>query len=105
MTLLLIERKTGLNTKPIKTSYSPAAGTALVTYDEVEVPIENLLGKENEGFKCVMANFNHERWFIVCQFLAACRLIVKDCMTWCHQRKAFGKPLIEQPVLRNKLAR
>lgn len=105
MTLLLIERSEGLGTKPIKTSYSPAAGTALVTYDDVLVPVENLLGKENEGFKCVMANFNHERWFICCQFLASCRAVVKDCMLWCNQRKVFGKPLIQQPVIRNKLAR
>mmetsp|Transcript_71202 Transcript_71202/g.204197 ORF Transcript_71202/g.204197 Transcript_71202/m.204197 type:complete len:527 (-) Transcript_71202:8-1588(-) len=105
MTLLLIERSEGLNTRPIKTSYSPAAGTALVTFDDVIVPACNLLGKENDGFKCVMANFNHERWFINCQVLAGCRLIIKDCMTWCNQRKVFGKPLIEQPVIRNKLAR
>lgn len=105
MTLLLIERSEGLNTKPIKTSYSPAAGTALVMYEDVRVPVESLLGEENQGFKCVMANFNHERWFICCQFLAACRLIIKDCMMWCNQRKVFGKPLIEQPVIRNKLAR
>ena len=52
-----------------------------------------------------MANFNHERWFICCQFLASCRLITNDCMKWCNQRKVFGKPLIEQPVIRNKLAR
>jgi alkylation response protein AidB-like acyl-CoA dehydrogenase/predicted heme/steroid binding protein len=105
MSLLLVERSEGLSTKPIKTSYSPAAGTALVMYDEVKVPAVHLLGKENEGFKCVMANFNHERWFICAQVLSGCRLVVKDCMTWCQQRKAFGKPLIEQPVVRNNLAR
>lgn len=105
MTLLMMERTEGLETKPIKTSYSPAAGTALVTYEDVRVPVGNLLGEENQGFKCVMANFNHERWFICCQFLSACRLIIKDCMTWCAQRKVFGKALINQPVIRNKLAR
>lgn len=105
MSLLLIERSEGLNTRAIKTSYSSAAGTSLVTYDDVKVPAANLLGKENEGFKCVMANFNHERWFICCQLLGSCRLVVKDCMLWCNQRKVFGKKLIEQAVIRNKLAR
>ncbi|CAE8602218.1 unnamed protein product [Polarella glacialis] len=105
MSLMLIERSEGVGAKPIKTSYSPAAGTALVTYDDVMVPVANLLGKENEGFKCVMANFNHERWFICAQCIAGCRLIVKDCMTWGSQRKVFGKPLMNQPVIRNKLAR
>lgn len=107
MSLLLIERSVseGLSTTAIKTSYSPAAGTALVMYDNVKVPATNLLGEENQGFKCVMANFNHERWFICAQVLSGCRLIIKDCMTWCNQRKAFGKPLIQQPVIRQKLAR
>ena len=31
-------------------------------FDDVQVPVENLLGKENQGFKYIMYNFNHERW-------------------------------------------
>merc|ERR1711972_691522 len=62
-------------------------------------------GVEGHGFACIMYNFNHERWMIVSQFLAGCRLTIADCFKWATQRKAFGKPLIEQPVLRQKLAR
>lgn len=50
VSMLLIERSEGLITKPIKTSYSPAAGTAWITFTNVMVPIENLLGEENLGF-------------------------------------------------------
>merc|ERR1719230_2453581 len=39
------------------------------------------------------------------QFLAACRYCIAACFKWASQRMAFGKPLIEQPVLRQKLAR
>lgn len=52
--MLLIERSEGLETKPIKTSYSPAAGTAYVSMDNVKVPVENLLGKEGRGFLVVL---------------------------------------------------
>merc|ERR1711920_482247 len=52
-----------------------------------------------------MYNFNHERWVIVAQFIASCRYCIADCFKWASQRMAFGKPLIEQPVLRQKLAR
>jgi alkylation response protein AidB-like acyl-CoA dehydrogenase len=31
------------------------------------VPVENLIGEENQGFKCIMYNFNHERWGIIVQ--------------------------------------
>merc|ERR1711920_466140 len=65
----------------------------------------NNKGKEGQGFQLVMFNFNHERWFICAQFIMACRIQVADCFKWASQRMAFGKPLIEQPVLRHKLAR
>jgi alkylation response protein AidB-like acyl-CoA dehydrogenase len=50
ISMLLIDRSEGLETKPIKTSYSSIAGTALVFYDNVKVPVENLIGKEGMGF-------------------------------------------------------
>ena len=62
ISVLLIPRGEGVETKSIKTSYSAAAGTAYVIFENVKVPVENLLGKENEGFKAIMYNFNHERW-------------------------------------------
>jgi len=110
ISMLFITRDMGVQTKPIKTTYSSCAGTALVIFDNVKVPVENLMGignkgVEGQGFACIMYNFNHERWMIVSQFLAACRLQIADCFKWATQRMAFGKPLIEQPVLRQKLAR
>jgi len=97
-------------TKAIKTTYSSCAGTALVIFDNVKVPVENLMGLgnkgvEGQGFACIMYNFNHERWFIVAQFIASMRIVISDCFKWACQRMAFGKPLIEQPVMRQKLAR
>ena len=35
----------------------------------------------------------------------AARLTVEECFKWANQRKVFGKRLIDQPVIRNKLAR
>lgn len=61
LSVVVIPRGEGVETTPIKTSYSPAAGTAYVTFDDVKVPVENLLGKENKGIYVILANFNHER--------------------------------------------
>jgi alkylation response protein AidB-like acyl-CoA dehydrogenase len=93
LSLLLVERGDGLETKPIKTSYSASAGTAYVSYDDVLVPVSNLLGKEGEGFKLIMHNFNHERWYIVAGVNRASRLIIEECLKWSKQRMVFGKPL------------
>jgi alkylation response protein AidB-like acyl-CoA dehydrogenase len=54
ISLLLIERSAGVNTEKIKTSYSSSAGTAFITFDDVKVPVENLLHKENKGFEAIM---------------------------------------------------
>ena len=104
ISLLLIARGPGVTTQKIKTSYSPAAGTATVFFDNVEVPKENLIGPENQGFKSIMANFNHERWLIAVIAQNYMRLSLADCYRWAMQRKVFGKRLIDQPVIRFKLA-
>ncbi|CAO3623845.1 unnamed protein product [Cunninghamella blakesleeana] len=104
ITMLLIERDDNVETKPIKTSYSPAAGTAYITFDNVKVPVENLLGEEGKGFLVIMANFCKERWYIIAAINAGSRGIIEDCFKWANQRKVFGKRLIDQPVIRNKLA-
>jgi alkylation response protein AidB-like acyl-CoA dehydrogenase/predicted heme/steroid binding protein len=110
ISLLVIENppadgSAGSNTKhKIKTSYSSAAGTALLIFDNVLVPKENLLGVENEGFKLIMANFNHERWFICAISAGFARNILGETYRWAISRKAFNKRLIDQPVIRYKLA-
>ncbi|KAI8070857.1 acyl-CoA dehydrogenase/oxidase [Gongronella butleri] len=104
LSMLLIPNGEGVETKPIRTSYSPSAGTSLVFYENVKVPIENLLGVENEGFKVVLSNFNHERLVMLMGASAAGRIAVEECFKWANQRKVFGKRLIDQPVIRNKLA-
>ena len=62
MVVLVIERGPGVETKPIKTSYSASAGTAFVTFENVHVPYENTLGDDNGGLQVMLSNFNHERY-------------------------------------------
>jgi alkylation response protein AidB-like acyl-CoA dehydrogenase len=76
--MFLIERPAedfSLDTKPIKVSYSAAAGTAYVIMDEVVVPPENLVGTPGQGFYQTMGNFNIERWqmgvFLACRRVAS----------------------------------
>lgn len=65
-TVILVERGPGVETKPIKTSYSPTAGTAYITFDNVRVPVGNTLGEEGGGIFVMLSNFNHERWVMCC---------------------------------------
>ncbi|KDR76308.1 hypothetical protein GALMADRAFT_96846 [Galerina marginata CBS 339.88] len=103
-TVILVERGDGVETKAIKTSYSPTAGTAFITFDNVKVPVENTLGPEGGGIFVMLSNFNHERWVMVCSSARSQRIIVEECLKWTSQRKAFGKPLHSQAVIRSKMA-
>ncbi|KAG6918629.1 hypothetical protein DXG01_012748 [Tephrocybe rancida] len=104
MVVLLVERQEGVETKPIKTSYSTTAGTGFVTFDDVFVPYENTLGSDNGGLQVILSNFNHERWGMACGSVGAQRFIVEECLKWATQRQVFGKPLTSQAVIRSKLA-
>lgn len=100
--VILIPRGEGVETTLIKTSYSTAAGTAFVQFDNVKVPVENLLGEEDKGFLVIMSNFNHERYMMAAAVIRMSRVIVEECLKWCNQRVVFKKPLIEQPAIRQK---
>ena len=103
--VILVPRDDNVETKRIKTAYSAAAATTYIQFDNVKVPANYLLGKEDQGFIVIMSNFNHERWAMACSVIRWCRTITEECLKWSHQRVVFGKPLITQPVIRQKLAR
>ncbi|KIP11170.1 hypothetical protein PHLGIDRAFT_18086 [Phlebiopsis gigantea 11061_1 CR5-6] len=103
-TVIFVERSDGVETKSIKTSYSPTAGTAYITFDNVKVPVENTLGPEGGGIFVILSNFNHERWVMCCSSARTQRVIIEECLKWTAQRKAFGKPLNSLAVIRSKLA-
>jgi len=94
----------GINIQRMKLQGSWLAGTGLVTFDDVHVPVENLIGKENQGFKYIMHNFNHERFTIICGVIQSCRICIEEAFKYALQTLEFDKRLIEQPVLRAKLS-
>ncbi|KAI6169247.1 acyl-CoA dehydrogenase/oxidase [Pisolithus thermaeus] len=104
LTVILVERGPGVETRQIKTSYSTAAGTAYITFDNVRVPVGNTLGEVGGGIFVILSNFNHERWVMCCSSARAQRTLIEECLKWATQRQAFGKPLISQPVIRAKIA-
>ncbi|EMF14810.1 acyl-CoA dehydrogenase [Sphaerulina musiva SO2202] len=103
-TVLLIERDSNVETKLIKTSYSTAAGTTYIEFNNVKVPKRNILGPEHAGFQVIMSNFNHERFMMCAMVTRWSRTILEECLKWSHQRHVFSAPLIQQPVIRLKLA-
>lgn len=80
ITFLVIPRSEGLETRKMEIMGGGASGTTYVTYDDVKVPVENVIGKEGEAFKYIMYNFLHERMTIVSTFLSILRIFFRDCI-------------------------
>jgi len=93
-----------VTTKQMKCMGVWPSGTTYITFEDVKVPVENLIGRENDGFKYVMYNFNHERWGIIVQASRFARVCLEESLRYAFKRETFGKPLIEHPVIRLKLA-
>ncbi|KAF2643373.1 acyl-CoA dehydrogenase-like protein [Massarina eburnea CBS 473.64] len=105
VSVLLIEREAGgVSTRKMDCQGVWSSGTTYITFEDVKVPVENLIGKENQGFKVVMTNFNHERIGIIIQCLRFSRVCYEESIKYAHKRKTFGKRLIDHPVIRLKLA-
>jgi len=102
LSMLLIPRSEGIKTRKIEIGAGGMGATTYVTFEDVKVPVEYLVGKEGMGFKYTMSNFNHERLWIAFQAIRSARLCLEDAMVWCQKREAFGITLIEQPVVRHK---
>ncbi|KAI9016893.1 putative acyl-CoA dehydrogenase [Hyaloraphidium curvatum] len=104
ISILLCERGPGLTTRHVYTQTSGLAGTSYVMFEDHKVPVGNLIGKLNEGFKVIMQNFNHERLAAAYGALRHARNVYTDALHYAHRRKTFGKLLIEHPVIRDKFA-
>lgn len=102
LSMLLIPRSEGLRTRKLDVISGPLSATTFVTFEDVKVPVEYLIGSEGDGFRQTMVNFNHERLWIAFQAIRGCRVALEDAFSWALKREAFDKKLIEQPVVRNK---
>jgi len=67
--------------------------TSELSFTDVIVPKENLLGEEGQGFIYLMMNLPQERLIIAAQAAAACQYIYELCLDYAKTREAFGKPI------------
>lgn len=78
--------------------------TVSLTFEDMKVPVENLLGEEGKGFKIAMANLNIGRIGIAAQALGIAEAAFEAAVEYAKDRKQFGKPIAEQQGVAFKLA-
>jgi acyl-CoA dehydrogenase len=77
--------------------------TAELSFEDCRVPVENLLGREGDGFKGIMLNFQNERLELAVNAHAAAQLALEESVKYAKTREAFGKTLSGFQVIRHKL--
>lgn len=105
VSLLLID----LNAKGVSRTRLDKMGwrcsdTAALFFDDVEVPVEHLIGPENGGFIGIMRNFNSERLGMAMGCCAFARVCLREAVEWAQNRVTFGKTLVGHQSIRIKLA-
>lgn len=81
-----------------------AQDTAELFFENVEVPITNLLGEEGQGFYYLMRQLAQERLSVGISAVAACETALEMTLAYCKERTAFGQPIGSFQNSRFKLA-
>jgi acyl-CoA dehydrogenase len=81
-----------------------SSDTGELSFTDVEVPDENLLGEENEGFYLVMANFAWERLLMALAAVGGMQRLFQVTLEYAKEREAFGRPIGRFQAIRHRFA-
>ncbi len=81
-----------------------AQDTAELSFEDVNVPVTNLLGEEGKGFSYLMRQLAQERLSVGVSAVAACETALEITLEYCKERTAFGQPIGSFQNSRFKLA-
>ncbi len=105
ISLLIIDRDSqGLSATMLDKLGWRASDTGEIAFDDVRVPVDNLLGAEGHGFFYVMQHFVSERLSLGSGGVAAASYALEVTLKYINERQAFGKKLNRFQVLRHRVA-
>ena len=93
----------GLTIRPIRTMMNHA--TTEVFLDNVEVPVENLIGEEGHGFRYLLDGLNAERILIAAECIGDGRWFLEKACRYAKDRVVFGRPIGQNQGIQFPLAR
>ena len=78
--------------------------TTGLSFEDCEVPEENLLGKEGEGFVNALKVLTNGRAGLAARNLGSCQKLLELSLAYASERVQFGRPILAQPAIRHYLA-
>jgi acyl-CoA dehydrogenase len=105
VSLLVIDQKSeGISRRKLKKLGWHASDTAEISFDNVKVPVENLIGEEGRGFFYLMNGLQLERLCAVPAAVRGMEYAIEVTLQYMSEREAFGKPINQFQVLRHRIA-
>lgn len=110
MSVLLVDLRdaigNGLTVKPLRTMMNHA--TTELFFDELKVPVENLIGEEGKGFRYILDGMNAERILIAAECIGDARWFIKKSSDYACEREVFGQAIgknqgVQFPIARNHI--
>ena len=81
----------GLSIKPIRTMMNHA--TTEVFFDDLHVPVENLIGEEGQGFRYILSGMNAERILIGAECIGDAKWFIEKASAYAKERVLFDRPI------------
>ena len=94
----------GVTIQRLDTLCFRSVGTNRVSYDNVRVHKDDLLGQLNNGWKHLMTNLNKERFSLAAQVTGAAQAALDCALQYAKDRVQFGQPIAKFQVIQHKLA-
>ena len=81
-----------------------ASNTGWISMQDVEVPVENRLGEEGEGFKIAMSAIDMARYTVAAGAVGLMKAAMQEAVAYAQQRKTFGRPIAEYQLVQQLIA-
>ena len=105
ISIFLIDRDTpGVSATKLDKLGWRASDTGEIAFDNVTIPVSNLMGEENKGFAYIMQHFATERLIMGVNAHARAEFALDYTMQYMSERTAFGKTIDRFQALRHRLA-
>jgi len=93
----------GMTIRPIQTMVNHQ--TNEVFYDNLRVPVENLIGEEGKGFRIILDGMNSERILVSHESLGDCRYFIDRAVNYAKERVVFDRPIGQNQGIQFPIAR
>jgi acyl-CoA dehydrogenase len=104
ISIFLVDTKTnGVSVTKLDKLGWRASDTAEIAFDNVEIPLENLMGEEGKGFPYIMQHFALERLIMAINAHARAEYAIDYTLEYMSQREAFGSPINRFQALRHTM--